>query len=228
MRRVRRLLGWILVLTGIAIGTWTVTVWQWQDPLTALYASHRQAQLSSDLRQSAKAFLDGLPKQASPAISPRMAPSAAELRRLATAYASRTSEGAPLGKLRIPRLGLHVTFVNGTSSADLRGGPGRDERTGLPGQHRLVYIAGHRTTFGAPFANIDRLRRGDTIVLELPYAVFTYRVTRTRIVDAHDLSVLRPGTRELVVLQACHPRFLATQRLLVYAEPTNVAPPQRF
>ena len=228
MRRTRRLLSWILVLTGIAIGTWTVAVWQWQDPLTALYTSHRQAQLSADLRQNARAFVDALPKQAPSAISPRKAPSAAELRRLATSYASRTSEGAPLGKLRIPRLGLHVTFVNGTSSEDLRGGPGRDERTGLPGQHRLVYIAGHRTTFGAPFANIDRLRPGDSFVLELPYAVFTYRVTRTRIVDAHDLSVLRPGTRELVVLQACHPRFLATQRLLVYGEPTRVAPAQRF
>ena len=98
----------------------------------------------------------------------------------------------------------------------------------MPGQPRLVYIAGHRTTFGAPFANIDRLRPGDLIILELPYAVFTYRVTGSRIVDAHDLSVLRPGTHEVVVLQACHPRFFATQRLLVYAEPTHVAPPQRF
>ena len=90
-----------------------------------------------------------------------------------------------------------------------------------PGSHGN---RGHRTTFGAPFANIDRLRPGDAIVLELPYAVFTYRVTGKRIVDAHDLSVLRPGTRELVVLQACHPRFFATQRILVYAEPTHVPP----
>ena len=222
------MLSWILVLSGIVIGAWTIAVWQWQDPASALYTSYRQNQLNSDLRQSAKAFVDALPEKPRSTTAPREAPSPAALRRLATSYASRTPEGDPLGKLAIPRLGLHVTFVNGTSSADLRGGPGRDERTGLPGQQRLVYIAGHRTTFGAPFANIDRLRPGDTIVLELPYAVFTYRVTRTRIVDAHDLSVLRPGTRELVVLQACHPRFLATQRLLVYAEPTRVAPPQRF
>jgi sortase A len=229
MRRTRQLVSWTLVLTGIAVGAWTIAVWRWQDPFTALYTAHRQAQLSSDLRQSAKAFVATLPQEAPSATSPRKPPSAAALRRLATSYASRTPEGGPLGKLVIPRLGLRLTFVNGTSSADLRAGPGRDERTGLPGQQRLVYIAGHRTTFGAPFANIDRLRPGDSIVLELPYAVFTYRVTGTRIVDAHDLSVLRPGTRELVVLQACHPRFFATQRLLVYAEPTRVGPrPEHF
>jgi sortase A len=227
MRRARRLLSWTLVLTGVLIGAWTVTVWRWQDPVTALYTSHRQAQLSSDLRRSAKTFVASLPQEPAAATSPRKAPSAAALRRLATSYASHVPEGGPLGKLVIPRLGLHVTFVNGTNTAALRGGPGRDERTGLPGQHRLVYIAGHRTTFGAPFANIDRLQPGDAIVLELPYAVFTYHVTGTRIVDAHDLSVLRPGTRELVVLQACHPRFFATQRLLVYAVPTHVAPPPK-
>jgi sortase A len=224
MRRTRRLLSWILVLTGIAIGAWTIAVWRWQDPVTALYTSHRQAQLNSDLQRSAKAFVEALPKEATLATAPHKAPSAARLRQLAASYASRTPEGGPLGKLVVPRLGLRITFVNGTNSADLRGGPGRDERTGLPGQQRLVYIAGHRTTFGAPFANIDRLRPGDAIILELPYAVFTYHVTGTRIVDAHDLSVLRPGTHEVVVLQACHPRFFATQRLLVYAEPTHVAP----
>lgn len=223
------MLSWILVLMGIAIGAWTTSVWLWQDPATALYTAHRQSQLSSDLRRSAKAFVADNPTLSQEATAPRRAPSAAALRRLASSYGSRTPAGGPLGKLAIPRLGLHVTFVNGTNAADLRAGPGRDERTGLPGQDRLVYIAGHRTTFGAPFANIDRLRPGDKVILELPYAVFTYRVTRTRIVDAHDLSVLRPGTREVVVLQACHPRFFATQRLLVYAEPTDVSlPPQHF
>ena len=88
-----------------------------------------------------------------------------------------------------------------------------------------MYIAGHRTTFGAPFADIDRLRPGDTISIELPYADFVYRVTDTRIVDAHDLSVLKPGSREIIVLQACHPRFFATQRLLVYADRARVTAP---
>jgi sortase A len=220
-----RSLSWILILTGLAVGAWTVTVWQWQDPFTALYTAHRQSQLNAKLEHRADAFALSQPSRTTTAVAPRRAPSAAALRRLATAYAASTPEGEPLGKLIVPRLGLHVVFVNGTDTADLHAGPGLDQRTGLPGQKRLVYIAGHRTTFGAPFADIDRLRPGDPIVLELPYAVFTYRVKATRIVDAHDLSVLRPGTREVVVLQACHPRFRATQRILVYALPTHVGPP---
>jgi sortase A len=224
-RRVIRALSWILVALGLMVGAWTVTVWQWQDPLTALYTAHRQSQLNSEFRRTADAFVAKLPQTTRSATVPRRAPSPSALRRLASTYAADTPDGHPLGKLVVPRLGLHVIFVNGTEEGDLKAGPGRDERTGLPGQHRLVYIAGHRTTYGAPFANIERLSPGDPIILELPYAVFTYRVTRTRIVDAHDLSVLKPGKQEVVVLQACHPRFFATQRILVYAVPTHVAPP---
>ena len=202
-----------------------MAVWQWQDPLTALYAAHRQSELNTEFRRSADAFVLTLPPKTRVNVAARRPPSATALRRLATAYAAQTPDGHPLGKLVVPRLGLRIIVVNGTSTADLHSGPGRDQRTGLPGQHRLIYIAGHRTTFGAPFANIDHLRPGDPIVLELPYATFTYHVTKTRIVDAHDLSVLQPGTHEVLVLQACHPRFFATQRILVYAEPTSVTAP---
>lgn len=229
MAKVRRVLSWFLVVMGIAIGAWTLTVWRWQDPFTALYTAHRQAQLREDLSRSAAEFVAERPEVLQPSSSPvRPTMSPAMLRRLANSYAARTPEGAPVGKLLIPRIGVNATVVNGTDEADLRGGPGRQQQTGMPGQHKLVYIAGHRTTYGAPFANIDRLAPGDSIVLELPYAVFNYRVTRTRIVDAHDLSVLRPGSRELIVLQACHPRFFATQRLLVYGVPTRVDPPKRL
>lgn len=225
MRMATRILSWMLVVAGIAIGAWTIAVWQWQDPVTALYTAHRQSQLHSELQRNASAFVAAEPTAQQPPTAAPKPHSPATLRRLADAYAARTEAGKPLGTLIIPRLGVHTTFVNGTETAALRTGPGRDERTGMPGQHRLVYIAGHRTTYGAPFANIDRLDPGDTIVLRLPYAVFTYRVTATRIVDAHDLSVLEPGTRELVVLQACHPRFFATQRLLVYGKPVKIGPP---
>jgi sortase A len=212
-------------VAGVLVGIWTITVWRWQDPVTALYTAHRQSQLGTDFRKRATAFEQALPDRTKAAAAPRNVVSSAALERLATLYAARTPEGRALGKLEVPRLGLDVVFVNGTGTADLHGGPGRDQRTGLPGQRRLVYIAGHRTTFGAPFADIDQLRPGDPIVLTLPYGVFTYRVTRTRIVDAHDLSVLHGPRRDVVVLQACHPRFFATQRLLVYGALRHVAPP---
>ena len=94
----------------------------------------------------------------------------------------------------------------------------------MPGQDRLVYVAGHRTTYLAPFSHIDELRPGDAIRLEMPYATFTYRVRRHRVVAASDLSVLRSPRHELLELQACHPRFFATHRYIVYAELVRVRP----
>jgi hypothetical protein len=137
LRKATRALSWILVLTGIAVGAWTVAVWQWQDPLTALYAAHRQSELKTEFRRSAAAFVLTLPPKTRANVAARRPPSAMALRRLATAYAAKTPEGHPLGKLVVPRLGLHIIVVNGTNTADLRSGPGRDERTGIPGQRSL-------------------------------------------------------------------------------------------
>ena len=87
-----------------------------------------------------------------------------------------------------------------------------------------MYIAGHRTTYLAPFSHIDELRRGDRITLEMPYATFVYRVTGHRVVTADDLAVLRSHGHELLELQACHPRFFATHRYIAYARPVRVIP----
>jgi sortase A len=87
----------------------------------------------------------------------------------------------------------------------------------MPGQSRLVYIAGHRTTFLAPFAQIQAIQPGDRITLEMPYGRFVYRAFRHLVVPADDLAVLRSPRHELLALQACHPRFFATHRYLVYA-----------
>jgi LPXTG-site transpeptidase (sortase) family protein len=103
-------------------------------------------------------------------------------------------------------------------------GPGRDLRTYMPGQNRLIYIAGHRTTYLAPFSHIEKLRRGDHVTLEMPYATFVYRITGHRIVTANDLSVLRSHGHESLELQACHPRFFATHRYIAYALPVLVTP----
>jgi sortase A len=94
----------------------------------------------------------------------------------------------------------------------------------MPGQNRLVYIAGHRTTFLAPFSHINDIRDGDFIRLELPYGTFVYRAFMHRIVPATDMSVLRSPRHELLELQACHPRFFATHRYLVYAHLVAVEP----
>jgi sortase A len=94
----------------------------------------------------------------------------------------------------------------------------------MPGQGELVYVAGHRTTYGAPFADIDELRRGDPVSLRLPYATIVYEVTGHVIVPATDLARLKSQGREQLALQACHPRFFASHRYIVYARPVEVRP----
>ena len=111
-----------------------------------------------------------------------------------------------------------MIVVNGTDEGSLRRGPGRDLRTYMPGQNRLVYIAGHRTTYLAPFSHIEDIQSGDPITLKMPYATFNYRAVRHVIVRADDLAVLRSPRHELLALQACHPRFFA--RIATSSMPT--------
>ncbi|HZC30132.1 MAG TPA: class E sortase, partial [Gaiellaceae bacterium] len=129
-----------------------------------------------------------------------------------------------IGRILIGRIGLNMVLVNGTDHESLKSGPGRDLESSMPGQNRLVYIAGHRTTYLAPFADINDIRPGDYIRLEMPYATFVYRAYMHRIVPANDLAVLRSPPHELLELQACHPRFFATHRYIVYARLAAIQP----
>jgi LPXTG-site transpeptidase (sortase) family protein len=117
-----------------------------------------------------------------------------------------------------------MVLVNGTDHDSLTKGPGRDLRSYMPGQNRLVYVAGHRTTYLAPFSHIDAIRPGDAIELTMPYATFVYRAFRHRVVASSDMSVLRSPAHELLELQACHPRFFATHRYIVYARLESIRP----
>jgi sortase A len=224
-----RRLGLALIVCGLLALAWSVVVWRWQDPVTALYTAYEQHQLSHAYEARARRF------RPAPAPLPVTRPSVASrpeaepppprrpsIEAEARAYRLASHEGDPLGRIAVPRLGLDMVFVDGTSESSLEHGPGRDLETSMPGEDRLVYIAGHRTTYLAPFSHIDTLRTGDRITLELPYAIFVYSVTRHVVVPADDLAVLRPGHTELLALQACHPRFFASHRYIVYARPTSV------
>ena len=221
-RRWLRRLGTTLLLCGVAAVLWTLTVWLWEDPVTGLYTWYEQRKLSSSLEQQFADPLNRLDLRAAGSTTV-----AAEERAVAAAaarYRHSAHAGQAIGRIAVPRLGLHMVLVNGTDHDSLTKGPGRDRRTYMPGQGRLVYVAGHRTTYLAPFSHIERLRRGDRIKLEMPYATIVYAVTRHRIVPADDLSVLRSHGREQVELQACHPRFFATHRYIVYGSPVRILP----
>jgi sortase A len=134
--------------------------------------------------------------------------------------------GQPLGRIEIQKLGLDAVFVHGTRwGADLSRGPGHYDTTSLPGLGKVTAIAGHRTTFGAPFRHIDRLEAGDLITLEMPYGTFVYRVFMHEIVDDEDWSIVRPRGFDTLVLSACHPLFSASQRWIVYARLVGVKTP---
>jgi sortase A len=214
MRRFARAAGLVMAVAGALTLIWALVVWQWQDPFTGLYTMWQQHRLQASLDRSFQDYASPGAKQ------PILLSAAAEihaLQREAAKFRRTSGIGQPIGRIIVPRLGLNMILVNGTNEGSLMRGPGRDLRTYMPGQDRLVYIAGHRTTFLAPFSHIEQIRRGDPITLEMPYATFRYRAVRHVIVPATDLSVLRSPHHELLELQACHPRFFATHRYIVYA-----------
>ena len=217
MRRALRITGTLLILAGALTLAWTLLVWQWQDPFTALYTKWKQHQLASQYQKRVEAF-------SAPIATTSLADERRSIAREATRYRASSTRGEAIGRIRIPRMGVNMVLVNGTDNETLKKGPGRDLRTFMPGENRLVYIAGHRTTYLAPFSHIDRLRPGDPVTIEVPYAKFVYTVTRHRIVVATDLSVLRSPRHELLELQACHPRFFASHRYIAYARLTRVEP----
>jgi sortase A len=214
-----RLLSRILIGLGILVLAWGVLVWQWQDPFTALYTTWQQHKLAQELNKEFATFKPAVAtrKLAVEAQREEVAAEAARFRR-------DTHQGEAIGRIIIGRIGLSMVVVDGTDEASLEKGPGRDLQTYMPGQNRLVYIAGHRTTFLAPFSHINDIRVGDYIRLEMPYATFVYRMTGHRIVLANDLSVLRSPNHEELELQACHPRFFATHRYIVYAKLVAMTP----
>jgi sortase A len=217
MRRRVHLLGTLLAVAGALTLVWALLVWQWQDPFTALYTTWKQHQLASQYDKRARSFTTTIS-------GPTVKAERASIAREAKLYRLNSKRGQVIGRLRVPRMGVNMLLVNGTDHDTLKKGPGRDGRTFMPGEDRLVYIAGHRTTYLAPFSHIDRLRRGDRVTIEVPYGTFIYAVTRHRIVKSTDLSVLRSPRHELVELQACHPRFFASHRYIAYAKLLRVEP----
>ena len=217
MRRRVHLLGTLLAVAGVLTLGWALLVWQWQDPFTALYTTWKQHQLASQYDKRARSFTTTIS-------GPTVKEERASIAREAKQYRLSSKRGQVIGRLRVPRMGVNMLLVNGTDHDTLKKGPGRDGRTFMPGENRLVYIAGHRTTYLAPFSHIDRLRRGDRVTIEVPYGTFIYAVTRHRIVKSTDLSVLRSPRHELVELQACHPRFFASHRYIAYAKLLRVEP----
>jgi sortase A len=218
-RRLIRLSGTLMVIVGSLLLVWAVLVWRWQDPFTALYTRWEQRGLAREYERQVERFEAKVPVRR---VAERVSP--IDIAKEARRYRLALGEGDAIGRLKIPKLDLNMIVVNGTESETLRKGPARHRRTFLPGEGKLIYIAGHRTTYSAPFSDIDDLRNGDRVRLELPYATIEYAIRGHRIVEAHELWVLRSRGREELALQACWPRFFASHRYIAYARPVRVIP----
>ncbi len=217
MSRALRVAGTALAAAGLLAAAWAFTVWQWQDPFTALYTAHQQESLET-------AYVREEARYAAPVSRGKPRDQLRGIRRAAERYREQLERGDAVGRLTVPRLDLKAIVVEGTDSATLTKGPGRYTKSYVPGEGELIYVAGHRTTYGAPLARIDRMRRGDEVTLAVPYGTFVYRVTGWAIVPADDVARLESAGREEIALQACHPRFFASQRYIVYAKPVSVTP----
>lgn len=136
--------------------------------------------------------------------------------------------GDAVAIIRVPRLDLEKAVVEGVSVADLKKGPGHYPTTPLPGQPGNAAIAGHRTTYGAPFFRMDELGPGDDVFVATRQGEFHYRVSASQIVNPSQSEVLDPTEDNRLTLTTCHPRFSAKQRLVVVAslvtDPAPAAP----
>jgi sortase A len=127
------------------------------------------------------------------------------------------AEGEPVGDIRIPIIGVSQVVVEGTNTPDLRKGPGHYIGTPLPGQVGNASIAGHRTTYGHPFYNLDGVKVGDPIVLTTLQGIFVYDTTKSFVVSPSDTTVIKNAFADTLTLTTCNPRFSASTRLVVQA-----------
>ncbi len=134
--------------------------------------------------------------------------------------AGELASGDPITKISIPAAGLEPTVVvEGTGASALRAGAGHYPNTPLPGEEGNVAIAGHRTTYGKPFADLDHLKPGDEIVLETPIGSHTYKVAKDPfVVPNTEWSVISQTPGHSLTLTTCHPKGSAKERLVVKAE----------
>jgi sortase A len=195
IRVVLRFVASVMMVSGVLLISDAVITLAWQEPVSAYFSERQQVKLEKALINPPKRVVQKEPLR-----------------------------GDALGKLRIPAIGVSEYVVEGTDADNLRKGPGHYPDTPLPGQHGTSAIAGHRTTYGAPFRNLDKLKKGDRIVVELPYGTFVYRVDRTQIVDDSALWVTKKVGHDQLVLTACHPLYSAAQRIVAFARLTERRP----
>ena len=208
LRRVADILGRVLIGLGVLLLLFTAyQIWG-----TSVQEAHTQSGLRTQLQHETdnNAIRNALAQESALDKLPTGPPVAAP-------HSPPPAEGNPVGDIRIPVIGLNQVIVEGTNTPDLRKGPGHYTGTPLPGQAGNAAVAGHRTTYGHPFYNLDSVKVGDPIVVTTLQGVFVYDTTKSFVVSPSDTSVVADVLGNQLTLTTCNPRFSATTRLIVQA-----------
>lgn len=220
MRRLIRDASFVLIISGALLLADAAVTLLWQEPLTAVVALIKRDDINRQFLSYTKAPLNQLDRRA-------LASLASQQQRIAYLARQERSEiqiGDGVGLLQMPKLGASYTVVQGTNTATLEKGPGHYPQTAFPGVGQTVAIAGHRTTYLAPFRNINRLDRGDLITLTMRYAKFTYVVQYPQVVQPNAWWITKNLGYDRLVLSACNPIYSASQRIVVFAKLSSEEP----
>jgi len=220
MRRAIYILSVALITAGIVIAADVAMTLAWREPLSTVYGSIQQGHAADELEQLQREYPTPAEVHDTAGHSRDVE---ARARKLADNFAQRVETGKGIGRIKIPSIGLDIVLVQGTDTASLQKGPGHYPDTAFPGQGKTIAIAGHRTTYLAPFRRINEIEDGDQIVLEMPYGTFTYTVEMHEIVDPSQVDIVDDVGYERLVLTACHPLYSAAQRWAVFAKLSDVS-----
>jgi sortase A len=218
VQRAVRIVSTMLITAGIVVLADAGLTLVWQEPLSAAYGSLQQGQAEDQLEDLEAEY----PTAADLAAIAGVNGAPAKARILADRFEPHLQEGRAIGRMKIDRIGLDIVVVHGTDTASLQKGPGHYKNTVLPGQPETVAIAGHRTTYLAPFRHIDEIEDGDEVRVEMPYAAFTYTVEKHEVVDPGDVGILNPVGYDRLVLTACHPPYSAAERYVIFAKLSRI------
>ena len=219
-RRLIRDVSSVLMTSGLLLVIDAGVTVLWQEPVTAVIALIKRSQIDKRYLSYHSAPLSPLDQHALGDLSTIRQ----RLEFLARREERQVATGDAIGRIAIRRIGAGFDVIQGTNTVSLEKGPGHYPQTAFPGLGKTVAIAGHRTTYLAPFRHIDALNPGDRIVLTMPYGRFTYVVQFLRIVPPTALWVIRNVGYERLVLSACNPLYSAAQRIIVFARLQEVLP----
>ena len=220
MRRLIRDISSVLIISGLLLVADAGVTLVWQEPVTAVVAMIKRSEVDRRFLSYRSAPLSSLDLGALQALRTMHQ----RISFLARREQRQVVTGDAIGRIVIPRIGAGFDVIQGTDTISLEKGPGHYPTSAFPGLGRTVAIAGHRTTYLAPFRHIDRLRGGDRIVLSMPYARFTYVVQYRKIVLPTALWVTDDVGYDRLVLSACNPLYSAAQRIIVFARLAEVQP----